>query len=117
VVYGKNKFGIIGFLFYICIRIKDDMKHYLFSQEQDMLVASFDKYDRNTIKNEIINHLKNNPTDVIEHCKDYTKNELKRFLGYKILNFYGVNPKSNKVSLIVTRNNKEFHQNIEGHEI
>jgi hypothetical protein len=90
------------------------MSHYLFSQEQDMLVASFDKFDRTTIKNEIINHLRVCPNDIIEHCKDYTKSELKRFMGYKILNFYRVNPKNKKVSLIVTRDNKEYYRNIEG---
>jgi hypothetical protein len=90
------------------------MNHYLFSQEQDMLVASFDKFDRTTIKNEIINHLRVCPNDTIEHCKDYTKNELKRFMGYNILNFYRVNPKNKKVSLIVTRGNKEYYRNIEG---
>lgn len=90
------------------------MKHYLFSQEKDMLVKTFDKFDRNTIKNEIIDHLRNNPTDTIEHCKDYTKTEIKRFYGCNILNLYKVNPNNNKVSLIVTKGNKEYYRNIEG---
>jgi hypothetical protein len=90
------------------------MKHYLFSHEQDTLVKTFDKFDRNTIKNEIIDHLRSNPTDTIEHCKDYTKTEIKRFYGYNILNMYQVNPNNNKVSLIVTKGNKEYYRNIEG---
>ena len=90
------------------------MKHHLFSQDNDMLIATFDKFDREVIKNEIIDHLRNNPTDTIEHCKDYTKHELKRFYGYNILNFYKVNPNNNKVSLIVTKGNKEYYRNIEG---
>jgi hypothetical protein len=90
------------------------MNHYLFSHDQDMLVASFDKFDRTTIKNEIINHLRVNPNDTIEHCKDYTKSELKRFVGYNILNLYRINPKNNKVSIIITRGNKEYYRTIEG---
>jgi hypothetical protein len=90
------------------------MKHHLFSQDNDMLIATFDKFDREVIKNEIINHLRVCPLDTVEHCKDYTKHELKRFVGYNIINFYRVNPKNKKVSLIVTRGNKEYYRSIEG---
>ena len=90
------------------------MAHYLFSQESDMLVATFDKFDRKAIKSEIINHLQVCPTDTLEHCKDYTKHELKRFVGYNILNFYRINPKNKKPSLIITRNGKEYYRKIEG---
>jgi hypothetical protein len=79
-----------------------------------MLIATFDKFDREVIKNEIINHLRVCPLDTVEHCKDYTKHELKRFVGYNIINFYRVNPKNKKVSLIVTRGNKEYYRSIEG---
>ena len=89
------------------------MNHYLFSQEKDMLVSTFEKFDRTTIKREIIQHLKENPTDVLEHCKDFTRNEIKRFYGYNILNHYKVNPNNNKVSLIITKGNKEYYRNIE----
>jgi len=89
------------------------MKHYLFSHELDMLVAGFDKFDRTAIKNEIINHLKLFPKDTIEHCKDYTKHELERFMGYNILNFYTTNPKNKKVSLIINKGDKVYYRNIE----
>jgi hypothetical protein len=89
------------------------MNHYLFSQEKDMLVSTFEKFDRMTIKREIIRHLKENPTDVLEHCKDFTRSEIKRFYGYNILNHYKVNPNNNKVSLIITKGNKEYYRNIE----
>jgi hypothetical protein len=88
------------------------MAHYLFSQEQDMLVATFNNFDRTAIKNEIINHLMVCPNDTIEHCRDYSKRDLKRFAGYHILNFYRVNPKNKKASVIVTRNNKEYYRQL-----
>jgi len=89
------------------------MSHHLFSQNKDMLVKTFDKFDRNTIKNEIIDHLRKNPTDTIEHTKDYSKSDLKRFYGYEVLNVYQVNPKNNKVSLVITKGDKDFFRNIE----
>lgn len=90
------------------------MAHYLFSQDNDMLIESFDKFDRDAIKKEIINHLIVNPLDTVEHLKDYSKNEYKRFSGYKIVNLYAVNPKNKKVSLIITRGYKQYFRNIEG---
>lgn len=89
------------------------MAHYLFSQDNDTFIANFDKFDRNAIKNKIIEYLKAWPLDTIEHCKDYSKNDLKRFSGYNILNLYGVNPKNKKVSLIITRGGKQYYRSIE----
>lgn len=89
------------------------MAHYLFSQDQDMIVATFDKFDREQIKKEIIEYLKVCPLDTVEHCRDFSKTELKRFYGYQILNVYRVNPKNKKVSLIITRGKKEYYRSIE----
>ena len=107
-LYYKNK--VIS----LCTQLNDNiMAHYLFSQDQDMIVATFDKFDREQIKKEIIEYLKVCPLDTVEHCRDFTKTELKRFYGYQILNVYRVNPKNKKVSLIVTRGKKEYYRSIE----
>jgi len=87
--------------------------HSLFSQEQDMPIAWFDKNDKEAIKKVIIEHLTNNPTDTLELCKEYSKNDLKRFVGSEIINFYAINPKNGKVSLIVIRGNNEYFKSIE----
>jgi ribosomal protein S15P/S13E len=82
--------------------------HYLFSQDEGMMIATFEKFDKELIRKEIVNHLTKNPKDVLEHCKDYPKDNINRFLGYNILSFYQVNPKNNKPSKVYTKGNKEY---------
>ena len=89
------------------------MEHSLFSQDEDMTIAFFEEFDKLAIKEAILKHLKENPTDVLEHCKAYSKTDIKRFYGNEILNFYSVNPKNKKVSLIVAKGNKQYFRKIE----
>ena len=89
------------------------LAHSLFSHNEDKTIAFFEKFNKEDIKQAIIKHLKDNPTDVIEHCKEYNKEDRKRFYRYEIINFYGVNPKSGEVSLIFTRGNKNYFRSIE----
>lgn len=89
------------------------LTHSLFSHNEDRTVAFFDKFNKEDIKKAIIKHLKDNPTDVVEHCKEYSKGDLKRYMGTEIINLYRVNPKSKKVSLIITKGNKEYFKSIE----
>lgn len=84
------------------------LQHSLFSHNEDMTIKWFDKFDREAIKKAIIEHLTANPTDTLEHCREYNKHEIKRFYGKEIINFYAVNPKNNKVSLIITRGYKDY---------
>ena len=53
--------------------------------------------------------LTENPTDTLEHCKDYSKKDLKKYVGYEIINFY----ENNKVgvpSLVFIRGGKEYYK-------
>ena len=84
------------------------MKHALFSQNSDLHVKWYDKFDREQIKTDIIDHLGKNPTDTLEHCKEYNKTDLKRFSGMEIISFYAVNPKTGKPSKVITRHNKDY---------
>jgi hypothetical protein len=88
------------------------MKHLLFSQNKDLVVQWFDKYDRKAILNAIVTHLTTNPTDTLEHCKECSKSDLRRFLGNEILSFYEVNPKNGKISKVITRNNKDVYLSL-----
>lgn len=88
------------------------MTHMLFSQESDQPIKWFDNYDREAIKASIVTHLSANPNDCIEHCKEPAKNDLKRFVGNTILNFYKVNPKNGKPSLIITRGDKTYYKSL-----
>ena len=78
------------------------MIHSLFSANQDMVVEWFDKFDKEAIRASIIKHLTTDPNDSIELCKEYSKKDLKRFVGYNIINLYEVNKKWETI----TNNNK-----------
>jgi hypothetical protein len=88
------------------------MQHLLYSHNQNMIVKYFAKYDKAEIKAAIINHLANDPTDTIEHCKEYSKKDIKRFYGSEIINIYEINPNNGQPSLCLQKSNKTFYKNI-----
>lgn len=89
------------------------MTHSLFSHDQDRTICFFEKFDRSIIREEIIKYLKQYPTDTLEHCKEFNKVDVRKYYGNEILNLYKVNPKNKKVSLIVTKGDKEYFKSIE----
>ena len=82
------------------------MAHLLFSQEQDQPIKWFEKFDKEEIKTEIKKWLTENPTDTLEHCKEYSKKDLKKYVGYEIVNLYE-NNKAGVASLVFIRGEKE----------
>jgi hypothetical protein len=82
-------------------------KHLLWSWNSDTAIQWFDKFDKDAIKTAIVKHLENNPTDTVEHSKDYRKSDLRKFVGYDILNFYQLNAKG-EPCLVITRGDKEY---------
>lgn len=88
---------------------KESLKHMIFSQNEDRFIQFFEKFDRESIKKVIVDHLSKNPTDTLEHCKEPNKKDLKRFYGYEILDFYTVNPNNKKISKIITKGDKTFY--------
>jgi hypothetical protein len=80
--------------------------HLLYSQDQEIIVKRFDKFDKESIKTEIINHLKEHKTDVLEHCREFSKKDNEEYYGNEIINFYQ-NNKKGIPSLLLTRNNRE----------
>lgn len=86
------------------------MNYLLFSQNQEQPIKWFTKFDKEGIKTEIINHLKEYKTDVLEFCKEYSKTDLKRYVGYNIIDFYQNN---NEVPCkVVLRGNKEYFKSL-----
>lgn len=83
------------------------MKHSLFSQDLDMPIRFFEKFDAELIREEIKSHLKEYPNDTVEHCKDYSKEDIKKYYGTEILNFYQNNAEGVPCK-VVTRGSKEF---------
>lgn len=88
------------------------LKHSLYSQDLDMPVAFFEVFNKENIKSEIISHLKRYPKDTLEHCKEYNKDDVKRFYGNQVINFYKTNRKG-EVCKVIMKGNKEFLKSIE----
>lgn len=88
------------------------MEHSLYSHNQEVVVVFFTKYDKAQIKAAIIEHLTDNPTDTLEHCKEYSKTDIKRYYGNEIINIYEVNPNNGQPSLCVQRGNKTYYKSI-----
>lgn len=75
------------------------MRHYLINSKEQ-IVKEFPAFDKEAIKASIIEYLKANPNDELTHekeCKD------SRYVGNDILKFYGVDPKTGAVSVIIQR--------------
>jgi len=88
------------------------IQHLLYSQNKEIVIAYFDKFDKEKIKKAIIEHLTQNPEDTIEHCKSYNAKDARKYYGYEILNFYATSPKTKKPAKIVTKGNKEYYQTL-----
>lgn len=84
----------------------------LYSQNQEMIVKWFDKFDKEEIKKEIVRHLQESKTDVLELCREYSKKDVKRYYGNEIISFYQNNPKTNEPSKVVLRGNKEYFKTL-----
>lgn len=82
------------------------LQHSLFSQDQDRVIAFFDKFNKEDIKAAIIEHLTNFPDDVLEHCKEYPKGEI----GQEIINFYQMN--KGVPSKVVMKGDREYYKKL-----
>lgn len=88
------------------------MKHSLFSQNEDRTIKWYDKFDADKIKKDIVQRLEEDPTDVIEHCKEYSKEDIKKYYGNEIINFYKVN-RVGKPSKVILKGDKEYYQPLD----
>jgi len=85
------------------------MSYLLFSSEQNQPVKWFEKFDKEEIKTAIKNWLKENPTDSLEYCKEFSKKDLKKYIGYEIINIYE-NNKLGTASLVFIRGAKTYYK-------
>ena len=83
--------------------------HSLFSQNKDMPVQWFPKFDKEPIRQAIINLLTEDPKDTIELCREYPKDSYKRFYGSEIISFYEVNPKTGQPSKVILKGDKQYY--------
>jgi hypothetical protein len=90
--------------------MKNTVTHSVFSQDQDRFIAFFEKFNKAEIKTAIVDHLKAHPSDTLEHCKEYSEKEIKKYYGVEIINFYAVNPKSGQPSLVITKGDREYYK-------
>lgn len=80
--------------------------HQLYSHDSNNVVALFEKFNKEDIKKEIIEHLQKFPEDMLQFEK--ISND-KKYVGNDILGFYEVNQKNKKVSKVVTKGNRDFY--------
>jgi hypothetical protein len=71
-----------------------------------MPVEWYDTFDKVKIKADIITHLSTDPSDTIEHCKEYSKQDAKRFYGYEIISFYEMH--NNVACKLVFKGDREY---------
>jgi len=91
------------------------MRNYLlFSLEQDMPIKWFEKFDKEEIKTAIINHLTEHKTDQLEFCREFSAKDLKKYIGYEIIDFYQNN--NNKVCKVITKGNREFYKPLDSYK-
>lgn len=81
--------------------------HSLYSQNEEKTIMFFEKFDKNSIKKAIIEHLTAHPEDTVEHCREYSKQDTKRFYGNEIINLYEINPKNGQPSKVVENNSRK----------
>lgn len=86
--------------------------YYLFSQNTDHLIETFEKFDKQAILDAIKKHLMNNQNDTIELVTDYSKEDVQRYYGYKILDFYEVNQKNGLPSKCILKGDKTFYKKL-----
>lgn len=84
----------------------------IFSHKEDRVIKFFDKHDREAILSTIKDHLLENKADTLELCKEYEKDNYKRFLGFKILSHYKVNPENNLPSLLYCKNDRMLFKTL-----
>jgi hypothetical protein len=89
------------------------MKHFLINDAGEVF-KTFDEYNPDEIKAAIVTHLRENPEDVVEHAKEFTPYQKRKYVGVgETLDYYEVNPINKRVSKIVTRGNRTLYINIE----
>lgn len=81
------------------------------SQNQDMCVKYFDKFDKEQIKASLLEILKSDNRDTLELCKEPNKKDLRKFYGNEILDFYKLN-KSGELCKVITKGNKEYLKKV-----
>ena len=82
----------------------------LYSQQKEMAIAFFEKFDKVQIKQAIIKHLNENKADTLELCREYDKKDIKKYYGNEILQFFEVNKKNGKPSLCIQRGGKTYYK-------
>jgi hypothetical protein len=87
------------------------IKHYLYD-ENDKLIESFNEFDADKIKTATIKFLTENPNGMVEHCKDPSPEDRKKFWGKESINAYEVNTATKQICKIVVKGNKIYYKPI-----
>jgi hypothetical protein len=82
--------------------------YYLESLDNHKTIATFEKFDREAIKEAIVKHLADNPLDYIEYSKDFKLPT--RYAGTEHLAFFANNPVSNQPCKVILKGEREFYK-------
>lgn len=74
-------------------------KYRLISQDTDETVFEYEIFNKEKMIEDIKSYISNNKKDVLEF-----------YINDDLVDFYGINPKNDKVSLIITKGNKEYYK-------
>lgn len=83
----------------------------IYSQNQNICVKYFEKFDKEQIKISLIELLNKDNTDILEFCKEPSGKDLRKFYGYEILDYFALNKKG-ELCKIITKNNKEYLKKV-----
>jgi len=82
---------------------------YLLTDENYQTIKSFEGFNKDLIKTEIIKHLTAHNTSEVYLEKEAHS---KKYYGSELLNSYGVNPKNGTPSLIIDRGSKRVYKSL-----
>ena len=88
------------------------MKNHYIISDTNGIVFSCVGFKPAELKAAIIKHLKENPKDSVDHCKDFDKKDQRKYYGHELINSYENNPKSGKPSKLIYKGDKTFYKSL-----
>lgn len=82
--------------------------YYLESLDTNKTIATFEVFNRDAIRDAILNHLANNPLEWIEYTKDYKQPT--KYAGTEHLGLFANNPVSNQPCKIIIKGEREYYK-------
>ena len=86
------------------------MKHYI--KDDENLNVEFETFNAKEMTNLIINHLKENPSAMVTHEKEFAPHLKKKYYGNEIIDIYEINPKTKEPSKVIIKGNRTYYKTL-----